>query len=381
MDYGKVVNDIFSQISGTRFDIKLWDSRIFKYGSTKEKPDFTLVFEDENTAKRLISEGALGFGEAYMEGKLRIEGNIDDYLRLRHQFKNIKPSARMVIGTLLAKRGAITSTKDQIAYHYDAGNDFFDKFLDEMTKSYSCALFKNSSQKLDEAQLEKIKLICSWLNLPPKSTVLDLGSGWGGFAKYAAQKHKWNVEGLTLSKKQLKYSRDLISESGQSKRVNFNYKDMLTELPKKQYDAVVMIESIEHVGEDRLASYFDDLYKLVKPGGSLYIQATGQYRSRRVDRFIAKYVFPGGYLPSYKELVSMPIDAGFKAVEIHDDTDDYIRTMKIWTSSIEANKQFIENSYGEPFYKLWELWTHGAKVSFEVGYMSLFRLHFKKPSD
>ena len=266
----------------------------------------------------------------------------------------------MVVATLLAKRGSLKGTKEQIAYHYDLGNEFFDKFLDQQTTSYSCALYKTPNQKLEEAQLEKIKFICSLFDLPPNSTILDLGSGWGGFANYAAQNHKWNVEGYTLSKKQLKYSKDLISKNGQSKRMNFKYKDMLTELPNKQYDAVVMIESIE-------------------PGGSLYIQATGQYRSRSVDKFITKYVFPGGYLPSYKELVELPINAGFRNVEIHDNTDDYIRTMKTWISNIEANKEFIEDKYGESFYRLWELWTHGAKISFEVGYMSLFRLHFKKP--
>lgn len=379
MDYSKVVNEIFSQIKGVRFNIKIWDSKLLQYGIRKDKPLFTLVFENENSAKRLLSEGALGFGESYMEGSLRIEGSIDEYLRLRHQFKNIKPSVRMVVATLLAKRASLKSTREQIAYHYDLGNEFFDKFLDKQTTSYSCALYKTPNQKLGDAQLEKIKFICSLLDLPPNSTILDLGSGWGGFANYAAQNHKWNVEGYTLSKKQLKYSKDLISKNKQSKRVNFKYKDMLTELPKKQYDAVVMIESIEHVGKDRLASYFDDLYKLVKPGGSLYIQATGQYRSRTVDKFITKYVFPGGYLPSYKELVELPIDAGFRAVEIHDNTDDYIRTMKTWISSIESNRQFIEDRYDESFYRLWELWTHGAKISFEVGYMSLFRLHFKKP--
>jgi|GEM_PF-1178403 len=381
MDYGKVVNEIFSQIKGARFDIRIWDSRLFKYGEKKDKPVFTLIFEDENAAKRLLSEGALGFGEAYMEGKLKIQGDIDAYLRLRHQFKNIKPSVRMVVASLLAKKQIHTTTKEQISYHYDLGNEFFDKFLDKQTTSYSCALYREPNQKLGEAQQEKIKFICNLLDLPPNSTILDLGSGWGGFANYAAQNHKWNIEGYTLSNKQLKYSKDLTSKNKLSKRVNFKYKDMLTELPNKQYDAVVMIESIEHVGKERLASYFDDLYKLVKPGGSLYIQATGQYRARRVDKFITKYVFPGGYLPTYKELVELPISAGFRISILRDDTDDYIRTMDTWIGSIETNKRFIENEYGESFYRLWELWTHGAKISFEVGYMSLFRLHFKKPKD
>ncbi len=379
MDYGKVVNEIFSQITGVRFDIKIWDSRLFVYGNKKEKPVFTLIFKDANTAKRLLSEGALGFGEAYMEGKLQIKGDVDAYLRIRHQFKNIKPSVRMVAASLLAKRQTLKSTKDQISYHYDLGNDFFDKFLDEQTMSYSCALYSAPNQKLGEAQLDKVRFVCDILNLPRNSTVLDLGSGWGGFAKYAAQNHKWNIEGYTLSKKQLKYSNELIAKHGLNKRVVFRYKDMLTELPNKQYDAVVMIESIEHVGKDRLENYFEELYRLVKPGGSLYIQSTGQYKSRRVDKFITRYVFPGGYLPSYKELVELPINAGFIINEFHDDTDDYIRTMKSWISSIEANKQYIDHNYGESFYRLWELWTHGAKISFEVGYMSLFRLHFKKP--
>ena len=136
MDYSKVVNEIFSQIGGVRFNIRIWDSRLLEYGNRKDKPLFTLVFENENSAKRLLSEGALGFGESYMEGSLRIEGSIDEYLRLRHQFKNIKPSARMVVATLLAKRGSLKGTKEQIAYHYDLGNEFFDKFLDQQTTSY-----------------------------------------------------------------------------------------------------------------------------------------------------------------------------------------------------------------------------------------------------
>lgn len=380
IDYANLINEIFSQIHGPKFSVKLWNGQEFIYGTGKNKA-FTLVFENEVTAKRLFQEGALGFGETYMAGTLRIEGSLEEYLRLRHQFKNVKPSARMIVAKMLAQKGASLTTEDQISYHYDQGNDFFTRFLDEQTNSYSSALFTNKNQSLENAQLEKLKFICNRLSLPRDSTILDLGSGWGGFAEYAAQKHKWNIEGYTLSKKQLKYSHELISSNRLNKRVKFKYKDMLTELPKKQYDAVVMIESIEHVGKDRLTHYFDDLFKLVKPGGSLYIQATGQYRSRTVDKFITKYVFPGGYLPSYKELMELPIASGFRMSEFHDNTDDYIRTMKTWISRIENNKEFIEDTYGKPFYRLWELWTHGAKISFEVGYMSLFRLHLKKPKD
>lgn len=381
MDYKKVVKEIFSQIKGVRFDVKVWDGESFRYGEKTEKPRFTLVFKQERAAKQLLSQGALGFGEAYMQGSLRIEGSIDEYLKIRHQFKNIKPSFRLFLASVLSKRNDPSSTEEQIAYHYDMGNDFFTTFLDKLTLSYSCAMFKMPEQDISSAQEEKLRYICNLLNLPKGSTVLDLGSGWGGFANYAAKNYGWKIKGYTLSKKQLKYCNELVDMNKLKNNITIRFKDMLTQLPNKQYDAVVLIESIEHVGKDRLQTYFDDLFKLVKPGGSLYIQSTGQYKSKTVDRFITKYVFPGGYLPSYRELTQLPVAAGFRISELRDDTADYIKTISTWIQNIEANKDYIEEHFGESFYRLWELWTHGARVSFGVGYMSLFRLHLKKPSN
>ena len=129
MNYGRVVDEIFSQITGVRFDIKLWNGRHLHYGSGK-RPVFTLIFEKESAAKRLLAQGSLGFGESYMDGSLKIEGNIEAYLHLRHQFKTIKKSPRMVAAAMLAMKTVPKRTRDQISYHYDLGNDFFELLLD-----------------------------------------------------------------------------------------------------------------------------------------------------------------------------------------------------------------------------------------------------------
>lgn len=378
MNYARIIDEIFSQFNGPKFSIKLWDGSEFTYGKGTKK-NFTLVFKDATTLKRLLAQGSIGFGESYMDGGLNIEGDLEAYLRLRHQVKHIKRSFGLLKAALVSKMSMPRDRKDQISYHYDLGNDFFQMFLDHETMSYSAGRYETGSESLSTAQQKKLELVCKWLNLPRGAEVLDLGSGWGGFAKYAAQKYKWNVTGYTLSKAQLKYCQSMKKERGLDRYVSFKYKDMIDELPAEKYDAIVMIESIEHVSKDKLSDHFKQLYKGLKSGGSVYIQASGQYKSHPADRWTLKYVFPGGYLPPLHELLEAAGEAGFVVEQFRDDTADYLLTLPTWIKNLENNRSQIEEKFDESFYRLWELWTHGANVGFEVNYINLFRIHFKKP--
>ncbi len=377
-NYVKVIDEIFSQFNEPRFSVRLWDGTELTYGKGRNI-SFTLVFKNKNTIKRLLAEGSIGFGEAYMDGDLIIEGDLDAYLRLRHQHQHIRRSFGLVRAAMVSRMTMPRNRKDQIAYHYDMGNDFFQMFLDSETMSYSAGRYENGSENLNEAQQKKLELVCKWLDLPMRAKVLDLGCGWGGFAKYAAQKYRWNITGFTLSRAQLRYCQSLIKKHSLSHYVSFKYRDMISELPATQYDAIVMIESIEHVSKDNLNNFFKQIYDALKPGGTVYIQASGQYKSHPADRWTLKYVFPGGYLPTLYELMKCAGEAGFVVEHFRDDTSDYLRTLPVWIKEMEKHRPDIEEKFGGSFYNLWKLWTHGAKVGFEVNYINLFRIHLKKP--
>jgi cyclopropane-fatty-acyl-phospholipid synthase len=375
MDYIRAIDEIFNQFNDTRFSIRFWNGKEHHYGSGDSNV-FTLIIKDPLTARCLLTQGSIGFGEAYMEERLIIEGDLEAYLKLRHKFKKKKNSLYLTLATLWASINIPNSRKKQIAHHYDIGNDFFKMFLDSDTMSYSSGHYEYESEPLADAQKNKLKLICGWLSLPVGAQVLDLGSGWGGFAKYAAKNYGWNIKGYTLSNEQLGFCNQLVKKNNLSNLVSFEYHDMITELPKFEFDGIVVIESIEHVGKKNLPDFFHNLKRSLKNGSPLVIQSTVRYKPHSVDRWTLKYIFPGGYLPSKEELIGLAIQAGFTVEKAQD--DNYINTITDWIKNFEANQTSIEKMFGQSFYRMWKLWLYGTKVSFEMGSIGLFRMHLKR---
>ncbi len=378
MNYIRVIDKIFNKFDGKKFAVRFWNGDVHYYGSG-ESTQFTLIISDAMTVKRLLSQGSIGFGEAYMDGRIKVEGNIEDYLRLRHKFKTKKYSLYLAIATFLAIRDIPKDRKNQIAQHYDTGNSFFKMILDNKTMSYSCGKYNGRSDSLEVSQENKFKLICEWLKLSQGANVLDLGSGWGGFAEYSIKNFKWNIKGYTLSNAQLEYCLKLAKEKHFDNLSSFEYFDILNTFPEYIFDGIVMIESIEHIGQKNILPFFHKVKEILKPGSSFIVQSTVRQKIRSVDRWTLKYVFPGGYLPSQEELVNLANEAGFIIEESINDNQDYIYTVTGWIKNLELNRKKIEDEYGEKFYRLWELWMHGTKVSFETGAIGLIRLHLRRP--
>lgn len=379
MRYDRALEDLFKQFEAPAFSVRYWDGSTKKYGG-EGAPAFTLSISDERTARRLFSDGAIGFGESYMSGALSIEGNLEAYLRLRHQAKPIQKTWRLAFARLHARLTSPFTRVGQISYHYDTGNDFFRRILDPRTMSYSCACFATGDESLEDAQVAKLERVSSWLGLPNGARVLDVGSGWGGFALHGAKRHGWRVDGVTLSDEQLAYANELVKKEGVDELVSLSYRDMAHDLPQGPYDGIVSLESIEHVGQAGLAAHIKSLRDRLMPGGALYLQFTGRYAPKPVDAWTLKYVFPGGYLPHKAEIINALERAGLSIDTWEDDTDAYIRTMSYWIANLERNREAITKEYGAPFYRLWELWMHGAKVSFEEGAMNLFRAKLARPA-
>lgn len=349
-----------------------------EYGTTGTSV-FTLHIANAHTVKRLLLQGALGFGEAYMEGNITITGDIEAYLALRHQFRHVRPSFRLVYAKLLAQLTQPWGRKKQIAYHYDLGTEFFSLLLDATTMSYSAGRFVQSADTLDQAQVAKLQLVGDWLQLPPGATLLDLGAGWGGFAEYSATKLQLLVDGYSLSKKQLDYATTRIKKVGKSNTVSLVYQDFITATPSRKYEGMVMIEALEHVGQNNLVSFMTEVSEALAPGAPWYLQFTGRYRPKLVDPWTLKYVFPGGHLPAKEEFLAAVTAAGLMVERFEDNTDDYLKTMRLWIDALESNQTEIEALFSPSFFRRWQLWMHGAYVNFDLGDMSLFRVLLRKP--
>jgi cyclopropane-fatty-acyl-phospholipid synthase len=377
MNYIKVLHNIFKQFDGPKFGVRLWDSKTKYYGKDGDS-NFTLCISKPNVVKRLLAEGALGFGESYMDGTLDVEGDLEAYLRLRHQFKHVKPSARLVLAKLWAELTKPKKRDGQISYHYDLGNDFFSLFLDKETMSYSAAHFESEKETLGKAQENKLNLICEWMNLPKGSRILDLGSGWGGFATRAAKEYGWYIDGNTLSQKQLDYCNELISKNDLNNQVHIKYEDFTAINEVKKYDGAVMIEAIEHVGKDNLDFFLKNIERRLEDGAPFYLQFTGRYKPKLVDPWTLKYVFPDGHLPAKQEFLDAVEESDLVVEKFEDNTEDYKKTMSTWIDSIEFHQSDIEKLFDKKFFRLWKLWTHGAYVNFEIGDMNLFRVLLRK---
>lgn len=266
----------------------------------------------------------------------------------------LKPASLL---RLLARANTHHQAKKNILAHYDLGNDLYSAFLDPRMQ-YSSALYRNEDDSLEQAQINKLTRICEQLRLGPDDHLLEVGTGWGGLAIFAAKNYGCKVTTTTISDAQLSYARERVVREGLSERIELLDKDY--RLLTGQYDKIVSVEMIEAVGEKFLPGYFQKLNSLLKPGGLLMIQAITiadqRLKSyRRSEDFIQKHVFPGGFLPSL-ELMTGLISRHTQLIvrDIHDMGLDYARTLADWKSNFIARSEDLQAmGYDDRFRNLW----------------------------
>ena len=305
--YFKAVFSIAQSLETGRLDIKLADGRVFRTTGNQPGPAALIEIHNNDCFARLIREGDLGFSDAYLEGwwstpDLQIfmdlildrnEGVFDGFpgAGLVRTFEKIR---HWLNGN--SKRQA----RKNISFHYDLGNDFYKKWLDE-TMSYSSALFKDGQEPTEKAQIRKYESMVNMMDVKPGDHVLEIGCGWGGFAEYAAKERGLNVTGLTISQEQHDYAVERMKKLGLSDKVNIVMRDYRDETGV--YDGIASIEMFEAVGEQYWPTYFKTIRDRLKPGAKAALQiiliSENRFQAYRkgVD-FIQKYIFPGGMLPS-----------------------------------------------------------------------------------
>jgi cyclopropane-fatty-acyl-phospholipid synthase len=329
---------------------------------------------------RLPFSPELTFGEAFANGHLDIEdGDVYDVVSCIYRTTAETPKVARVMGKLSAPvmfflQGLNPKkSKANVAAHYDLGNALYDLFLDD-DKQYSCAYFHDPSQDLATAQQQKKNHIIKKL-LPERGmTTLDIGCGWGGLSLDLARAGL-AVTGITLSEEQFSTAQ----ERGRQSNSNVRFKLQDYRLEKKQYDRVVSVGMFEHVGKSRFQEYFNQVAANLKDDGIALIHTIDRPTSpTNVNRFITKYIFPGGYIPSLSQMTKAAEKSGLLITDIECLYLHYAETLRHWRMNFLQNREAAIALYDERFARIWELYLAGCEATFRAKNMLVFQVQLRK---
>ena len=370
----KIVFNILSKINYGYLEITSFDGNVFKFGNPEDNLKANLIIKKPNFTYNLVSGGSIGFAECYMRGEFETN-NLSNLIELTA--RNIKIIYKFsglldlpVINFIKNKiiKNTKNRSKDNIAKHYDLGNDFFSLWLDD-TLTYSSAIFENETKNLAEAQNNKYQKLIDLINPNNGDKVLEIGCGWGGFAEYIGKKYDVKLDCITISQKQFEYTKERIHKCGLNEKVNIEIKDYRD--LKGKYNSIASIEMIEAVGQNYLDSYFKTIKGNLSENGKVAIQAItiddslfDRYKNKQ--DFIQKYIFPGGFLPNKNSINKYVSDNGLTINSYISYADDYANTLAIWKEEFNKKWNLIKNQgFDLTFKRMWEFYLSYCEAGFK----------------
>ncbi len=369
-----------------RGHLKLIDpqGKTHEYGDPSAK---TVVVNIKTRAaeRRIALNPGLYVGECFVDGSLTVEqGTIYDFLEIVLQdldpyewprWTRFLDSIRYLT-RWIEQYNPAPRAKRNIAHHYDIDGSIYDLFLDR-DRQYSCAYFETRDQGLDEAQLAKKRHLAAKLDLHEGQRVLDIGSGWGGLGLYLAQSAQVDVTGITLSEEQLKVSRERAEKSGLARSVNFDLVDYRA--LEGKFDRIVSVGMFEHVGVTHYRAFFRKLYELLADDGVAVIHSIGRFDGPgTTNAFIAKYIFPGGYIPALSEVFpaierERLISTDVEILRLH-----YAITLRHWRQRFRAAWHPLSERFGEKFCRIWEFYLAVSETAFRYQGLMVFQIQLSK---
>ncbi|RUO22306.1 SAM-dependent methyltransferase [Aliidiomarina iranensis] len=363
---------------------------VAQFGVEGAEPCAHIEIHHPRTYSKFVFNGDIGAGDAFIAGDWSspnvtkvielFAANLAVMDKLSKRLSWISWPLQML--SHLRRRNSKTRAKENIAAHYDLGNELYTRFLDERMQ-YSSAVYPTADTSLDAAQEEKLRRLCDMLDLQPDDHLVEIGTGWGGLAIYAAEHYGCHVTTTTISEEQYKYAQELVVKKGLEDKITLlkeDYRDL-----RGQFDKLVSVEMIEAVGAEYMATFFRKCNDLLKPGGSMVLQAItiSDQRLERYNRnvdFIQKYIFPGGYLPSV-ELISRMFRRNTDMVvrELDDIGLHYARTLADWRTRF--NRKFTELqafNYDDRFYRMWNYYLCYCEGGFNQRSISAVQLKATK---
>jgi cyclopropane-fatty-acyl-phospholipid synthase len=352
--------------------LELWDGT--SPFSASDPPVGDLVVRDRRTLLGLAVNPDLWFGEMYAAGRLAIRGAAEPVVEALSRLSGPAATWRARLRALLAPPNSLRDARRNV-YHYDLGNDFYQLWLDP-DLVYTCAYFADPAMSLAQAQHAKLDLVCRKLRLRPGDTVVEAGCGWGALALHMARHYGVTVKAFNVSREQLGFARARAVREGLSGQVEFiddDYRNV-----RGQYDVFVSVGMLEHVGLRHFHSLADVVHRTVRrQGGRGLLHFIGRDVPIPLNAWIRRRVFPGAYPPTLAEVTSRVLGpAGMSVVDVENLRLHYARTLEHWRTGFAAAADQIRTTYGDAFYRTWELYLAGAQAAFTTGWMQLFQIVF-----
>ncbi|GAB4514503.1 MAG: cyclopropane-fatty-acyl-phospholipid synthase [Sulfuricaulis sp.] len=347
-----------------------------------DKPSVALVhFRDSEVLQKLLVNPALHFGDLYSAGRIEVEGDLVEFLVLAYRAAALSPKYQKLkeAQTRLFNRprqNKLADSRDNIHHHYDIGNDFYELWLDRKAMQYTCAYFPTPDLTIEEAQHAKMDHVCRKLQLKPGDRVVEAGCGWGGFALHMAKHYGVEVRSYNISRQQILYARERAKAAGLEGKVNYvedDYRNITGE-----FDVFVSVGMLEHVGRDHYVALGDVINRCLAPNGRGLIHSIGRNKPERLNAWIEKRIFPGGYPPALSEMMDIFESHDFSVLDIENLRLHYAKTLEHWFKRFEQNADKIEKKYDSAFVRAWRLYLAGSIAGFTAGTMQLFQVLFTR---
>ena len=370
----KLVYKFLSKINYGYLELTTFDGEALKFGNPNDKLQANILIKKPNFNYNLIRGGSIGFAESYMRGEFETN-NLSNLIELTarnieiiHKFSGLLDFSIINFVKNKIIKNTKSRSKENIAKHYDLGNDFFSLWLDE-TLTYSSAIFNDDTKSLSEAQNNKYQKLIDLIKPNNGDKVLEIGCGWGGFAEYLGKKYDVKLDCITISKKQFDFAKERIFKCGLNEKVNIEIKDY-RDLNDK-YNSIASIEMIEAVGQNYLEGYFKTIKTNLSDGGKVAIQAItiddklfDRYKNKQ--DFIQKYIFPGGFLPNKNSINRYVSDNGLAINSYISYADHYANTLSIWRNEFLKKWDLIKNQgFDLTFKRMWEFYLSYCEAGFK----------------
>ncbi|QQS45612.1 MAG: class I SAM-dependent methyltransferase [Acidobacteriota bacterium] len=396
--YRRIFDKVLSTLPAGKLGIVLPGGEEMTYGGKAPGPEAVIRVHNPVFFKKCILYGDVGLGESFVDGDWETDDMVETLswflinlgrARETHQDKRLLPMANLLqfVNRLRHKMRLNTTAgaRRNIHDHYDLGNEFFRIFLDP-GMTYSCGYFREPDQTLEAAQAEKYDRLCRKLRIGPSDHILEIGSGWGGFAVHAARNFGCRVTSITISREQLKYARERARVEGLSGQIDFQFTDYRNLTGK--FDKIVSIEMLEAVGHEYFPAYFKKCHELLKWNGVLGIQVItcpdSRYQSHRrnVD-WMQKHIFPGGLLPSVgimNKVINQVSDLHLHSLEemgLH-----YVRTLAAWRANFNNRlDEVLARGFSEEFIRKWNYYLMSCESAFQTRNINVVQAVFTRPNN